>query len=109
MRIWDVDPKILCRAHLLGEHRELHALWSILTQDKSGYRKHPETVRWEGKLKALYRRHDLLVEEMARRGYNHASVLDESLALGDSVQDRFVNTVDEQYDLLRRKDCPCLI
>ena len=24
MRIWDVDPALLCRSHLLGEHRELH-------------------------------------------------------------------------------------
>lgn len=22
MRIWDVDPRLLCRQHLLGEHRE---------------------------------------------------------------------------------------
>ncbi|HEX6642404.1 MAG TPA: pyrimidine dimer DNA glycosylase/endonuclease V, partial [Thermoanaerobaculia bacterium] len=38
MRIWDVDPAELCRAHLLGEHRELHAIWTILTQDRRGYR-----------------------------------------------------------------------
>ncbi len=33
MRIWDIPPKLLCRNHLLGEHRELHAIWSILTQE----------------------------------------------------------------------------
>jgi hypothetical protein len=30
-RIWDADPALLCDRHLLGEHRELHAIWSILT------------------------------------------------------------------------------
>jgi len=68
MRIWDVDPVCLCRSHLLGEHGELHALWSILTQNKRGFADHPEIRRWRGKLAALYRRHEALVEEMTRRG-----------------------------------------
>lgn len=109
MRIWDVDPSILCRAHLLGEHRELHALWTILSKDKKGYRNHPETKRWEGKLKALYMRHEQLVLEMEKRGYNHGSPLDEKEATGELEQRDFVNTIDEQYELLRLKDCPCLV
>src|SRR5450756_2984977 len=69
MRIWDVPPDRLCRNHLLGEHAELHAIWSILTQGKSGFANHPETLRWKGKLKALYSRHERLADEMALRGY----------------------------------------
>ena len=64
MRIWDIDPRLLCAQHLLGEHRELHGLWNILTLDKQGYRRHPETRRWEGKLGALFARHARLVREM---------------------------------------------
>ena len=30
MRIWDIPTKKLCDQHLLGEHRELHAKWSII-------------------------------------------------------------------------------
>jgi Pyrimidine dimer DNA glycosylase len=44
MRIWDLDPPSLCDRHLLGEHRELHAVWSVLTAGKRGHRDHPETV-----------------------------------------------------------------
>jgi len=33
MRIWDLPVKDLCKNHLLGEHRELHAIWSILTKN----------------------------------------------------------------------------
>lgn len=46
MRIWDVAPARLCRAHMLGEHREPHGVWNILTLGKTGYSAHPETVRW---------------------------------------------------------------
>lgn len=106
MRIWDVPPSTLCRQHLLGEHRELHALWSVIANDKPGYRNHPETKRWVGKLKALWIRHARLVEEMDRRGYQHATPLpDPPDDLG--VQTEFVHTPDEQRELLRAKPCPC--
>lgn len=109
MRIWDVSPSILCRKHLLGEHRELHALWTILSQDKKGYRKHPETMRWEGKLAALYKRHDEEVSEIKRRGWNHHSPLDKKLATGKSTQTDLVNSVIEQKEILRNKKCDCRV
>src|SRR5690242_5548948 len=107
MRIWDVSPSILCRQHLLGEHRELHALWKILTENKKGYRNHPETKRWEGKLKALYLRHENLVEEMKLRGYNHHTPLDVKLAVGKAHQDEFLHSVEEQQKILHDKPCLC--
>ena len=107
MRIWDIPPAQLCRAHLLGEHRELHGLWNILTQDKRGYRMHPETRRWEGKLAALYHRHEALVAEMHARGYGHHTPLDPALATGSAIQDVFVDDVAAQRRLLREKGCEC--
>lgn len=106
MRIWDIHPSKLCRKHLLGEHRELHALYTIISQDKTGYRNHPETKRWVGKLAALYRRHELLVEEMTRRGYVHQSPLP-TPPNDKQLQDAFVNTPEEQFQLLKDKDCDC--
>lgn len=107
MRIWDVDPAVLCRQHLLGEHRELHGLWNIHVLGKTGYRLHPETRRWEGKLKALYDRHERLVREMEQRGYRHGSPLDASHATGSGVQDEFIDPPEEQLRLLRGKSCGC--
>ncbi|MDD3497915.1 MAG: pyrimidine dimer DNA glycosylase/endonuclease V [Candidatus Moranbacteria bacterium] len=109
MRIWDIPVKHLCRKHLLGEHRELHGLWNILTKHKGkgGYSRHPETKRWVGKLKALYSRHENLAREMEKRGYRHISLLDERLAGGKEKQDVFINTVSEQKEILRRKNCGC--
>ena len=107
MRIWDIAPRDLCAQHLLGEHRELHGLWNILTQDKRGYRRHPETRRWEGRLAALYARHEALVVEMLRRGYRHASPLDAGLASGSDTQDTYVDSPAAQRRILRDKGCAC--
>lgn len=107
MRIWDIPPERLCRKHLLGEHCELHALWSILTQGKKGYSNHPETRRWRGKLNALYLRHEALVKEMAARKYIHRSPLAARLASGTDKQDTYVDSYEEQVEILRRKACGC--
>lgn len=109
MRVWDVHPKYLCRQHLLAEHRELHGLWNILTKHKGvgGYSRHPETLRWVGKQKALYLRHETLVEEFARRGYHHRTPLNKKLAAGSSAQLTLINTLKEQKELLRKKPCEC--
>ena len=109
MRIWDIPPDKLCRNHLLGEHNELHAIWSILTQGKKGYSNHPETKRWKGKLKALFRVHEEIVHEMLARCYNHKSPLDKALAKGSSVQTSFVDPVDAQVEILRQKGCDCYV
>ncbi len=109
MRIWDIHPQHLCRKHLLGEHRELHGLWNILTKHggTGGYAHHPETLRWIGKEKTLYNRHEALVREMTKRGYNHHSPLDKKLARGSDRQDTFINTPKEQKELLIEKGCDC--
>lgn len=109
MRIWDVHPSRLCRAHLLGEHRELHGLYAVLERGGGGYWNHPETQRWVGKERALARRHELLVAEMARRGYRHYTPLTPPPATSSDAQDAFVNDLEEQRDILRWKDCGCRI
>jgi hypothetical protein len=109
VRIWDVPPERLCRNHLLGEHSELHGVWSTITQGKRGYAYHPEVLRWEGKLKALYLKHQEIVQEMERRGFNHNSPLDPELATGSAHQDAFVDSPDEQIEILREKGCRCRV
>lgn len=111
MRIWDIHPKHLCRKHLLAEHRELHGLWNILTKHggKGGYSKHPETLRWIGKTKALYYRHEDLVKEFSRRGYQHYTPLDKKLAKGPATQNIFIDIVSKQRKILKDKPCDCLL
>ena len=109
MRVWDVPPRRLCRQHLLGEHRELHAIWSVITKHRRGYSQHPETKRWVGRLRALYNRHEQLVKEMRRRTYQHLSPLEKRLATGSSRQSVYVDTPRRQIFLLKNKPCPCPI
>lgn len=109
MRIWDIAPALLCRSHLLGEHRELHCIWVVLTQGKKGYSRHPETLRWRGRLKALYLRHEKQVKEMESRGYRHHSPLARRLATGSPVQDKFIDTPRRQLRLLAAKKCACRV
>jgi hypothetical protein len=111
MRIWDVPPPRLCRQHLQGEHRELHGLWNILVVHggHGGYSRHPETLRWVGKTRALFERHQLLVAEMERRGYQHRSPLDRAAAVGAATQDVYLESPEEQERLLTSKPCDCLL
>ncbi len=104
MRIWDITPKKLCRQHLLGEHREIHAIWSIIINNKRGYFNHPETIRWKGKQKALYLKHEKIANEMIKRGYNHISPLDKKFANGKAQQEEFVNSIKEQINILKIKN-----
>jgi hypothetical protein len=74
MRMWMVNPRIMCRQHLLGEHVEIHMFIGTLDRKKSvkGYLQ-------KGLLEVhnLRSRHNELVEEMKRRGYRHHSEVEE--------------------------------
>jgi hypothetical protein len=73
MRMWLVDPTIMCRNHLLGEHVEIHMFIGAIDRGQSvkGYLQNGLL-----EIHSLYMRHEELVEEMKRRGYSHFSDLD---------------------------------
>ncbi len=102
MRIWDVNPGYLNRQSLLGEHRELHAIVSIIKYNKKGYSRHPETLRWQGFGWALSQRHRLLAAEMNLRGFT-----DRSPAMIKSQPQKwpqvFVDSPAVQFSILRKK------
>jgi len=96
MRMWMVDPKILCTKHLLGEHFEIHCAVGNLKKDgkwvknltKKGYLE-PQNFK---------SRHKELVKEMKRRGYNHDSPLPE---FDESYRGK-INIEKSLSDLLER-------
>lgn len=71
MRMWMIDPRMLCRKHLLGESNEIH-------KHKHNFEKHHSIA---GRISPIVliepenmkKRHDELAEEMIARGYNHQS------------------------------------
>jgi len=102
MRIWDIDPGFLNNQSLLGEHRELHGIASILTNNKKGYRNHPETIRWQHSFSALLIRHYLQVEEMIIRNYNHQSPIHPNETSVSWPTD-YIDSPDLQFELLQNK------
>ena len=102
MRIWDLHPGFLNRQSLLGEHRELHGMVSIIVNHKKGYARHPETLRWKDLGWALNKRHQLLAAEMKLRGYSDKSPVRTRKNYG-VWPDTFIDEPYEQIQLLREK------
>jgi uncharacterized protein YbgA (DUF1722 family) len=106
MRVWDIHPGYLSDKSLLGEHVEIHALYSIITGNKKGYSKHPETKRWKGHLQQLISRHNLVVKEMLLREFKHNSpILISGDVGGRKSTDKisYINVPNEQFIILDRK------
>jgi len=78
MRMWAIDPRVLCRQHLLGEHVEMHMFVGTINKgiSISGYLRNGLVD--PSKIKA---RHEALAAEMASRGMNHNSPLPETRRL----------------------------
>jgi len=72
MRMWNVNPKMLCRQHLLGEHVELHMFVGSINKGINVNRYVRDGLLF---VKRLRIRHLQLRREMRRRGYNHRSPL----------------------------------
>ncbi len=74
MRMWMVNPRRMCRKHLLGEHVECHMFLASLLRgrDVSGHYELGQLETWNIKL-----RHDALAAEITRRGYRHQSPMSE--------------------------------
>ena len=71
MRMWMIDPKLLCRKHLLGEHAEIHKhRHNFVKQHNITGRIYPIVQIEPENMKS---RHDELAKEMIKRGYNHNS------------------------------------
>lgn len=79
MRMWGVDPGVMCKRHLLGEHVEMHMFVGTILKGVL-----LEGTRYvSGGLVEVHNikcRHDELVVEFCRRGYpsglDHRSPID---------------------------------
>jgi hypothetical protein len=97
-----VDPRIMCRKHLLGEHVEHHMFVGAINKGKNiaGFL----LKNLLEPLSLLYR-HAALVEEMERRGYKHKSPLPLPIFAKDDQRLLFqIDKDSAQAELIRR--CP---
>lgn len=105
MRVWDIHPGYLSRQNLLGQHVEIHAIYSVITCAKEGYARHPETMRWRHNLERLSQVHSVTVAEMKLRGYGHRSPLAE-VDCPDEGSFCWVDPPELQFGLLHTKYAP---
>jgi uncharacterized protein YbgA (DUF1722 family) len=104
MRVWDIHPGYLSNRSLSGEHGEIHALYSIISQKKSGYSRHPETLRWAEHLGFLLLRHDLVLKEMTLRGFNHNSPCPSVGSIEGKIDlVPYIDLPEVQFEILRKK------
>ena len=85
-----VDPRVMCRKHLLGEHVELHMLVASMRHGISLQGFFDNQLIETHNVK---RRHEQLVNEMKRRGFQHASPL-------TNIPRRRAGRVDRRANLL---------
>lgn len=71
MRMWMIDPKLLCDQHLLGEYNELHKHRPSFVKKHSIAGRVSPVVQIEPE--SMQVRHDALAAEMLRRGMKHKS------------------------------------
>jgi hypothetical protein len=69
--MWMVNPRLLCRKHLLGEHGEIHKHRHNFVKQHSISKRVSPVVQIEPS--SMEFRHDELAAEMLRRGFNHQS------------------------------------
>jgi predicted RNase H-like nuclease (RuvC/YqgF family) len=103
MRIWKVNPKKICRRHLLGEHVECHMFAGAIKKNKNitGHIK-----KGQIEIHNLKARHEELAKELKARGYNHKSQLPSFKANKAGK----INIKANYKELARRcKDCRKLI
>lgn len=107
MRMWMVNPKLMCRKHLLGEHGEIHKF-------KHNFEKQHNMMGRVGQIipQLMQQRHDDLAKEMLNRGYNHNSPYTQP-DVSYLGLDEFENSLDIEFNIndlkYRCEDCRRLI
>ncbi|UCF58765.1 MAG: hypothetical protein JSV15_06875 [Candidatus Bathyarchaeota archaeon] len=86
-----VDPRIMCRQHLLGEHAEIHMFIGTISRGNSvkGY-----LDKNLLEVHSLCNRHDELVREMKRRNYRHYSAISKKWK-----QTKMIGSIDREENL----------
>jgi hypothetical protein len=101
MRMWMVEPKLMCNRHLLGEHVETHMFVGTINKKVklNGYKEHNCV-----EISSLKQRHEDLKAEMLARGFKHDSPLKEFNPdyLSDDILNYKIDKIDNYNNLMNR-------
>lgn len=90
MRLWMVNPELMCRQHLLGEHRECHSLAGMIAKDRR-IRGTKYVTTGLVEVHSIKSRHDELEREMINRGYHPVKPFPDVLFWTEGEVDRRAN------------------
>lgn len=109
MRIWHEKLiPMLCQKHLCGVWREGLGLYSIIINNKTGYRNHPATKEFANAPWQLIKRLHIIRAEMLKRGYHPKHIIElRSAYLESSVVEW--QSLEKQTAILLTKQCRCNI
>lgn len=96
MRMWMVNPELLCNLHLIGEHGEFHKFKLAFEKGKSIKGRLSPLVQVEPL--SMQKRHDELAAEITRRGMIHKSPY-EMPSLDKYTAEEINAKVDVQHSL----------
>lgn len=106
MRMWGINPKLLCHKHLYGEHYETHMMAGTIAR---GYSIKGFVDSGQYDVKRINKRHNRLAKEILRRGGNHNSPLPDMTGWLDWVNAEhlgFINIETNKQELSKRcKKC----
>lgn len=71
MRMWGINPELLCNKHLIGEHGEIHKHRHNFVKKHSIAKRISPVVQIEPRNMEI--RHNQLAKEMLSRGFKHNS------------------------------------
>lgn len=105
MRMWMIEPRLLCMKHLVGEHGEIHKHLPSFRKGYSVSGRFSNFVQIE--LHSIQTRHDEIAVEINRRTGGHKSPLIDIPDLEKIYPQHFYKSVDiekSEQDLIIR--CP---
>jgi len=88
-----VDPRFMCRQHLLGEHAEIHMFAGAIDR---GYSVRGYLEKGLLEVHSLYSHHEELVREMRKRNYRHNSEVGEKWKLVEQL-----GSIDKEENVKR--------
>ena len=99
--MWNINPKLLCDKHLLGEHFEMHLFAGNIRKGRSikGY-----IINGLVEVHNINNRHKVLADELLRRGFKHKIPLKIIKSRGGSVDiKRSINDLVKRCSECRKR------
>jgi hypothetical protein len=107
LRIWDISLiEFLCDKHLLAVWREGLGAYSIITNNKKGYSKHPAVLEYKKSPTTLWYILKHIREKMTNKQWKPKEL---PMKVDKIGKIKIWQTIEQQIEILNNKNCKCNI